>query len=68
MSSRRLYPVSADKNPLKKYPRPYAARVLLCDQAGLFSAVWVLCRHNIKICQPQEGIKAGGAAIPGRRL
>lgn len=67
-SSRRPCCVSTGKNPLKKYPRPYAARVLLCDRAAAVSLVFALCRHNIKICQRQEGMKAGGAAIPGRRL
>lgn len=59
-SSRRPCCVSTGKNPLKKYPRPYAARVLLCDRAAAVSLVFALCRHNIKICQRREGIKTGG--------
>ena len=67
-SSRRPCCVSTGKNPLKKYPRPYAARVLLCDRAAAVSIVFALCRHNIKICRRRKAWRRAGAAIPGRRL
>ena len=72
-SSRRLNSVSAGKNPLKKYPRPYAARVLLCDRAAAVSPIPALCCHNIELCQRQKArrrrvlLSSGGGYEGGKR-